>query len=206
MSALQLSPQQARVIAALVEKSLTTPQYYPMTLKALVAACNQKNCRHPLMNLSEGEVGAALLDLQELDLVSEEFGARAPRWRHRFKHQLLLKSATLAVLVTLMLRGPQTLAELRANSSNLGGPFEAEELEAALDDLADRAAPMVKLLGQAGQKGARYAHLLCGEEAIVAPAVAAPRAEAANSRLDELEQRLARVEAQLAELLGPPQT
>ncbi len=201
MSELRLSPAQARVVGALVEKSLTTPQYYPMTVNALVAACNQKNCRHPVMQMSEGEVGSALLDLLELDLVAEEFGARAPRWRQRFKNQLLLKAETQAVLVALILRGPQTLAELRSNTSNLGGPFELDVIEDALDDLQDRAQVLVKLLGVKGQKGARYAHLLCGEEHIVEPVASAPRAEAAGSRLEELEQRIARLEQQMSRLL-----
>lgn len=203
MSDLTLTAVQARVIGALVEKSLTTPQYYPMTVNALMAACNQKNCRHPMMSLREGEVGSALLDLLEMDLVAEEIGARVPRWRHRFKHQFLLNNATLGVLVALMLRGPQTLAELRANTSNLGGPFELEAISEALDDLADRGQPLVKMLGTAGQKGARYAHLLCGEDAIVEPAAATSRAaEASNSRLDELEARVAQLETQIARLLN----
>ncbi len=203
MSDLTLTAVQARVIGALVEKSLTTPQYYPMTVNALMAACNQKNCRHPVMSLREGEVGSALLDLLEMDLVAEEIGARVPRWRHRFKHQFLLNNATLGVLVALMLRGPQTLAELRANTSNLGGPFELEAISEALDDLADRGQPLVKMLGTAGQKGARYAHLLCGEDAIVEPAAATSRAaEASNSRLDELEARVAQLETQIARLLN----
>lgn len=201
MSDLTLTAVQARVIGALVEKSLTTPQYYPMTVNALMAACNQKNCRHPVMSLREGEVGSALLDLLEMDLVAEEIGARVPRWRHRFKHQFLLNNATLGVLVALMLRGPQTLAELRANTSNLGGPFELEAISEALDDLADRGQPLVKMLGTAGQKGARYAHLLCGEDAIVEPATSRA-AEASNSRLDELEARVAQLETQIARLLN----
>ena len=202
MSAPTLTPLQARIVAALVEKSLTTPQYYPMTVNALMAACNQKNCRHPVMSLGEGEVGSGLLDLLELDLVAEELGARVPRWRHRFKHQFLLNEVTLGVLVALMLRGPQTQAELRANTSNLGGPFEPQAIAQALEDLADRAQPLVKLLGTAGHKGARYAHLLCGEEAIVEPVATAGRsAESSGSRLDALEARVAQLEAQIERLL-----
>lgn len=202
MSELTLTPVQARVIGALVEKSLSTPQYYPMTVNGLMAACNQKNCRHPVMSLREGEVGSALLDLLELDLVAEEVGARAPRWRHRFKHQFLLNETTLGVLVALMLRGPQTVAELRANTSNLGGPFEPEAIEAALEDLADRGQPLVKRLGEGGHKGTRYAHLLCGEDAIVEPAASGGRGgEGSASRLDALEARVAELEAQIARLL-----
>lgn len=202
MSELTLTLVQARVIGALVEKSLSTPQYYPMTANGLMAACNQKNCRHPVMSLREGEVGSALLDLLELDLVAEEVGARAPRWRHRFKHQFLLNETTLGVLVALMLRGPQTVAELRANTSNLGGPFEPEAIAAALEDLADRGQPLVKRLGEGGHKGTRYAHLLCGEDAIVEPAASGGRGgEGSASRLDALEARVAELEAQIARLL-----
>lgn len=202
MSELTLTPVQARVIGALVEKSLSTPQYYPMTVNGLMAACNQKNCRHPVMSLREGEVGSALLDLLELDLVAEEVGARAPRWRHRFKHQFLLNETTLGVLVALMLRGPQTVAELRANTSNLGGPFEPEAIAAALEDLSDRGQPLVKRLGEGGHKGTRYAHLLCGEDAIVEPAASGGRGgEGSASRLDALEARVAELEAQIARLL-----
>ncbi len=202
MSELTLTPVQARVIGALVEKSLSTPQYYPMTVNGLMAACNQKNCRHPVMSLREGEVGSALLDLLELDLVAEEVGARAPRWRHRFKHQFLLNETTLGVLVALMLRGPQTVAELRANTSNLGGPFEPEAIAAALEDLADRGQPLVKRLGEGGHKGTRYAHLLCGEDTIVEPAASGGRGgEGSASRLDALEARVDELEAQIARLL-----
>ncbi len=196
MSELLLSPVQARVVAALVEKSLTTPQYYPMTVNALTAACNQKNCRHPVMQLREGEVGSALLDLLELDLVAEDPGARSPKWRHRFTHQLLLKPPSQGLLVTLMLRGPQTLAELRANAANLGGPEDQAEVKAVLDDLADRAQPLVKRLDrEGGRSQERYAHLLCGEEAIPEMA-SAPVAASGGlaARVDELERRVAELE------------
>lgn len=199
MSELLLSPVQARVIGALVEKSLTTPQYYPMTVNALTAACNQKNCRSPVMQLREGEVGSALLDLLERDLVAEDAGARSPRWRHRFTHQLLLKPPAQALLVALMLRGPQTLAELRANAANLGGPDDQAEVKAVLDDLADRAQPLVRrLVREAGRSQERYAHLLCGEDAI--PEVtAAPVAAAGGlaARVEELERRVAELEQRL---------
>ena len=202
MSDVTLSPEQARVVAALVEKSITTPQYYPMTVNALTAACNQKNCRRPVMQMSEGETGSALLDLLELGLVAEEPGGRSPKWRHRFTHQFLLKPQTQAVLVTLMLRGPQTAAELRSNAAGLDGPTSVQELEAALEDLSDRAQPLVKLLPRdAGRSQARYAHLLCGEAAIPEPE---PSPASAGSdlqqRLHELEQRVAQLERQLAEL------
>ena len=204
MQDLLLSPEEARVVAALVEKSITTPKYYPMTTNALMAACNQKNCRYPLMQMSEGEVGAALRDLRDRELVAQDDGGRALRWRHRLTHGLRLSRETQAVLVTLMLRGPQTLLELRAHAEALGGPADAEGVRAALDDLTDRAQPMVRLLERApGQKEARYAHLLCGEDAIpeVAVAPAASSGGSASGRLEALEARVAVLEDQLRELL-----
>ena len=149
MSALLLTHAEARVVAALTEKSLTTPDYYPMTVNGLMAACNQKSSRAPLMTLSEGEVGNALLTLEEKSLVArDDSSARATKWRSRFQHQLLLKPATQAVLLTLMLRSAQTSAELRANAAVLNGPPDAEGIQAALNDLADRAQFRIMLSGQ----------------------------------------------------------
>src|SRR5581483_2313337 len=164
MSDLLLTPAEARVLAALVEKSILTPQYYPMTVNALMLAANQKTVRNPVMNLSEGDTGAALNRLESLRLAQRDgSGSRAVKWRHQMQHQLLLKPAELALLVTLMLRGPQTGSELRANAQILGGPAETEGLQAALASLHDRAQPLVTELPRAaGQKEARLAHLLCG--------------------------------------------
>ncbi len=202
MNDLILSLDQARVLAALVEKSLTTPKYYPMTVNALMAACNQKNCRDPVMQLSEAQVGAALMDLRDHELAADEHGARVAKWRHRFTHQLLLKPHTQAVLVALMLRGPQTLAELRAHAASLKGPEDLDGVRQALEDLADRAQPLVKSLSRdAGRKEERFAHLLCGEDAIPAVADAPVRGSGDSSRLDALEARIRQLENQLAELL-----
>ncbi|WP_273452895.1 YceH family protein [Nevskia ramosa] len=207
MSQILLSPNEARVLAALVEKSITTPQYYPMTVNALMMASNQKNSRSPVMNLTEGDTGAALNTLEADKLVTRDDNAgRVPKWRHRFHHQLLLKAPTMAVLATLMLRGPQTPAELRANAAVLNGPPDAEGIQAALNDLADRASPFVMQLGkQPGQAAARWIHLLSGtpsaaeiNEAVSRP-MRAPAPEPASSRSD-LEARLAQLEARIDEL------
>ncbi len=207
MSQILLSPNEARVLAALVEKSITTPQYYPMTVNALMMASNQKNSRSPVMNLTEGDTGAALNTLEADKLVTRDDNAgRVPKWRHRFHHQLLLKAPTMAVLATLMLRGPQTPAELRANAAVLNGPPDAEGIQAALNDLADRASPYVMQLGkQPGQAAARWIHLLSGtpsaaeiNEAVSRPMRAAAP-EPASSRSD-LEARLAQLEARIEEL------
>lgn len=207
MSQILLSPNEARVLAALVEKSITTPQYYPMTVNALMMASNQKNSRSPVMNLTEGDTGAALNTLEADKLVTRDDNAgRVPKWRHRFHHQLLLKAPTMAVLATLMLRGPQTPAELRANAAVLNGPPDAEGIQAALNDLADRASPFVMQLGKLpGQAAARWVHLLSGapsaaeiSEAVSRPMRAAAP-EPASSRSD-LEARLAQLEARIDEL------
>lgn len=206
MSALLLSAAEARVIASLTEKSLTTPDYYPMTVNGLMAACNQKSSRNPAMTLTEGEVGNALLTLEERGFVGrDDSSARATKWRSRFMHQLLLKPATQAVLVTLMLRSAQTTAELRANAAPLNGPADADGVQTALDDLADRAQPLVVTLPRiTGQSAVRHAHLLSGEPVIpVFEESAAPRAASnADARFAALEARVAALEQKLAELGG----
>jgi uncharacterized protein len=203
MAELQLSPIEARVIAALAEKAIATPQYYPMTVNALMLAANQKNSRDPVMKLTEGDVGAALNRLQELDLVKRDDSlGRVPKWRHQFQHHLLLAPPPFALLVTLMLRGPQTVAELRANAAGLGGPADVEATHSALKELADRAQPLVVLLPRApGQKEQRYAHTLSGPPQLppaAAPApTPAPRASSAEleERIRALEERVAALEA-----------
>jgi uncharacterized protein YceH (UPF0502 family) len=198
---LQLTPVEARVIASLAEKSISTPQYYPMTVNAIMLASNQKSSRDPVMQLHEGEVGAALLDLAAKGLAArDDAGSRVPKWRQSFQHHLLLQPPAFAVLVMLILRGPQTPAELRSNAAGLGGPSDADGIARVLADLADRAAPLVTQLPRGpGQKEARYAHLLSGtpEAPVAAPAAPAP---AARGSLAELEERLRALEARVAEL------
>jgi len=205
MSELLLSPAEARVLASLVEKSVTTPQYYPMTVNAIMLAANQKTSRHPVMSLSEGDVGNALNRLEELRLiVRDTFSGRVQKWRHQFSPQLMLKPQTAGLLATLMLRGPQTLAELRANGGPLGGPTEGEALSAALNDLADRARPLVVQLPRApGQAAQRYAHTLCGDVQAAAewsePDLL-PSSRPEPGVVASLEARVAALEARLAEL------
>lgn len=209
MSDLLLTPAEARVLAALVEKSILTPQYYPMTVNALMLAANQKTVRHPVMSLSEGDTGAALNTLEGLRLAQRDSsGSRAVKWRHQMQHQLLLKPAELALLVTLMLRGAQTGSELRANAQALGGPAETDSLQAAIASLHDRAQPLLTELPRApGQKEARLAHLLCGAPQpgveIQAPdlsGLAAPAPAAASGMTAQLAERLEALEARVDEL------
>lgn len=198
---LLLTPVEARVIASLVEKSITTPQYYPMSANAVMAAANQKTVRHPVMNLSEAEVTGALHRLEEEKLCARDgYGGRVTKWRHRFQHQMLLKEPAMAVLATLMLRGPQTLAELRANAAALNGPADAEALQAVLEDLADRAQPLVRQIPRAaGQAADRWAHLLSGEPESVEAPPARPRE---SGQLDVLLARIEALEARVTALEG----
>ncbi len=209
----ELTATQARVIACLVEKSITTPQYYPMSVNAVVTACNQKTARQPVMAMSEGDVGSTLNQLEELRLAKREDQlSRVPKWRHRFQHELLLKDAPMAVLVTLMLRGPLTLAELRSSAAALNGPADAAGVHAALEDLADRAQPLVAALArQPGQSAQRFTQMICPTAAAglqTASFEAAPPAESGapslSQRVTYLEQRLAELERQLGVEPAPP--
>ncbi len=214
MSEIQLTPAEARIVSALVEKSITTPQYYPMTVNAIMLAANQKTSRFPVLNLTEGEVGNALNRLDELKLVvRDSFSGRVQKWRHQFQHQMMLKPHTQAVLVTLMLRGAQTTAELRAHAEGINGPKDGEGIQAALNDLADRAQPLVvELPRAAGQSATRWAHTLSGAPSMdfAPPSAASTRAVAAPgvdvsalvSRIAALEARMAELEKQLG--IEPP--
>lgn len=206
---LSLAAVEARVIACLVEKAVTTPQNYPLSLNAVLVACNQKTSREPVMNLSEGEVGGALNHLEELRLAKrDDNSGRVPKWRHRFHHELLIKEPAMAVLATLMLRGPQTLAELRSNAAPLGGPADAAGVQAVLADLADRAQPLVSALArQSGQSAQRYVQLLCTDDSLQTAAIEgeplpAPGAPSLAERVTQLEARVAELESKLGPLLG----
>lgn len=196
--------EQARAIAALFEKSHTTPQYYPMTANALMNACNQKNSRNPRMSLSEGETGAALIALEQRGFARRENSGRAVRWEQRFGQNLRVRPETIAVLVSSILRGPQTKAELRNNSAALGGPADDAAMNHAMQLLIETEKLMVELPRQTGQKESRFAHLVCGPIDIEALAAAAPASSSSNTaaaaKIDALESRVAELEARLAAL------
>lgn len=208
-----LTPVEARVIASLAEKSITTPQYYPMSVNALMLAANQKNNRDPVMKLTEGDVGAALNRLLDLGLVRRDDSlGRVPKYSHQFQHHLLLQPHTFAVLIALMLRGPQTLGEVRANAAGLGGPGDPAAVQNVLNDLADRAQPLVVLLPRGpGQKEARYGHTLSGPPVMPAGAASAAMVVAPSpatitapptdtARVAELEDRIRQLEERVAAL------
>jgi len=192
-----LTPIQTRVLGCLMEKKETTPDQYPLTLNALRNACNQKTSRYPVVSYNEGEVGHTLRELEALDLVREEWGARVPKYQHLANKALNLHSQGIALMATLMLRGPQTLNELKINSHRLFDFDDLDDVQFALQHLIEREPSMVAALPrQAGQKEGRYAHLLSGEPDIPVPV--SPGASAVVS--PGLEVRVTELEAQLEDL------
>lgn len=169
-----LSAVEARVLAVMVEKAATVPDTYPLSLNALVTGCNQKTAREPVMELTEAEVLEALDTLRGHDLVIESSGGRVSKYAHNMGRVYQLPTPSVALLATLILRGPQTVAELRANSERLYRFADASSLEAFLEELAARAAgPLTRLLPRApGARESRWAHLLSGTP--VLPAAATP--------------------------------
>jgi uncharacterized protein YceH (UPF0502 family) len=195
-----LDAAEARVLGCLAEKDLATPSYYPLSLHALVAACNQKSNRDPVVEYEESDVLAALNRLEQKDWVLSvlEPGSRVTRYRHRLVERLELRPSEQAVLTVLLLRGPQTPGELRSRTERLHDFPDVDAVLTVLRRLAAREpAPLVRQLDRLpGMKENRWAHLLSGEPVQNAPA--GPPAETGSSRLADLEQRLAALEQQLA--------
>jgi uncharacterized protein len=162
-----LTPLEARVLGVLLEKEHTVPDTYPLSLNALTSGCNQKTARSPVMNVTEADVLTTIDSLKRLSLVSEGSSSRVPRFEHNMNRVLGLPSQSVALLATLILRGPQTAAELRLNSARLHGFADTSSVEVFLDELASNApARVVKLPRTPGERESRWMHLLCGEVAI----------------------------------------
>ena len=196
---LQLTQTEARIVASLVEKEATTPDTYPLTLNAIVLACNQKTARDPFLQLEPGEVGHALRQLESRGWVKSQHAARADRYAHRVEARLDLSRAHTALLALLMLRGPQTASELLSRSERLAKFDTVGDVQYALERLSQRDPALVRLLPrQGGQREDRYAHLLSGEPAYVAPAPGAAASSASGGAA--LVERVAVLEARLAEL------
>jgi uncharacterized protein len=163
---LNLTEIEARVLGALVEKEITTPDYYPLSLNALVNACNQKSNRHPVMTLDEGAVRSALDSLNKKGLAGTASGAdsRVTKFEHRLQEAFNFSRPETAVLCVLLLRGPQTPGELRGRGERLYHFEDLESVHSALQRLMDRQPPLAKVLPrQPGTKESRYAHLLSGD-------------------------------------------
>jgi uncharacterized protein YceH (UPF0502 family) len=195
-----LNEIEIRVLGSLVEKQLTTPEYYPLTVNALTAACNQKSNRDPVVSYGETEILAAVDSLRERNLVYLYYGStsRAVKYKHMLPGVYELDEAEVAIMAVLMLRGQQTLGEIRERTGRLFEFSGIGEVNEKLDGLIARDEPLVvKLERQAGQKEARYAHLLGGE--VVAETTAAARPGSAAPRQDD---RIERLEGEIAAVRG----
>jgi len=189
----QLSAIQVRVLGCLMEKAETTPEQYPLTINSLRLACNQKTARFPVTNYSEGEVGHTVRELESLGLVKEAWGARVAKYEHMAGKMLGLQSKGLAVMCALMLRGPQTLAEIKTNAHRLHEFGDLDDVAHMLGRLAEHEPPLAMVLPRlAGQKEVRYVHLLCGEPDLskleFRPSAAAATSSDLEARIEALEQ------------------
>lgn len=203
-----LSLLEARALGVLVEKAQTVPDSYPLSLNALVAGCNQKTARDPVINATEAEVQVAVDALKSLSLAFESSGSRVARYEHNMGRAMGLPSQSVALLAVLMLRGPQTSAELRANCERLHRFADVSSVEGFLAELAERAedkgGPLVVKLPRApGSREARWAHLMCGPVSVSASALAVPAESedfVAASELAALKSQQASLREEVAEL------
>lgn len=197
-----LSAVEIRALGCLIEKQITVPESYPLTLNALLSACNQTTNRDPVTSYDESAVAAALEGLREKGFVRRVIGARAPRYEHRFNEQYTLGRGETAAMCVLMLRGPQTAGEIRARAGRLHAFAGLEEVEAALQSLVGAAPPLaIRLPRLPGTKESRVAHLLGGEpraadEAQAGESQPGPAGSEAHADPD----RLARLEAEVGGL------
>ena len=207
---LLLTEVEVRALGALVEKDITTPDYYPLSLNALVNACNQKNNRDPVMTLDESAVRDALASLQEKRMAGPASGAdsRVTKFEHRLQEVFNFDRREIAIVCVLLLRGPQTPGELRSRTDRMYH-FEAlDDIVATLDRLAHREPPLAAILArQPGTKESRYTHLFSGEPATsedlnvaLAPSFATAGTNSAADRLATLEEEVSRLRQELSEV------
>lgn len=205
----RLSSIETRVLGSLIEKQATSPESYPLTLNALLLACNQKTSREPVMNLSQGQVGQALRSLEAQQMARLQMGSRADRWEHRVDKALELVPAQLVLMGLMFLRGPQTLSELLTRSNRLHDFDDTDQVRHQLERLVSRNLA-VHLPRQAGQREDRYTHAL-GDPADIEAILAAKQQESSTrsgtstvtqDRIEALEARIAALEARLDALGG----
>lgn len=210
---IQLTSYEVRVIGSLIEKEITTPDQYPLSLNALTNACNQKSSRDPVLNLDEGTVQDVVDGLIKKRLVSEKtgFGSRVAKYQHRFCNtdfgDLKLSAEELGIMCVLMLRGPQTPGELRTRTERLCKYGDVERVETVLKLLIERAdGPFViKLPREAGKRESRYAHLFSGEVQISSAAeeeISAGASSIEGDRLAKLENALQELRREIDEIKG----
>ncbi len=201
---INLSAVEARIIGCLLEKESTTPDQYPLTLNALVNACNQKSSRDPVMSLSNAEVMTALNSLQDQRLISEDTGSRASRYKHRFCNTtfstLQLSEKERAVICLMLLRGAQTPGELRSRSGRMATFDDVSVMESVLEEMAEKE-QVVPLPKEPGRRDCRYAHLFSGEVDVSAMPVSAAVSD--KARIRELEQEVADLKAEITRLKQP---
>ncbi|HTT66300.1 MAG TPA: YceH family protein [Bryobacteraceae bacterium] len=202
---IQLDDVEVRVLGALMEKEVATPEYYPLSLNALVNACNQKSNREPVVSYDEDTVETALAGLRSKGLASRISGhdMRVPKHAHRLSELINLGRREAAVLCVLMLRGPQTTGELRGRTERLYQFDDLEAVEACLTRLMEwQPEPLVaRLPRQVGYKEVRYAHLLSGEPPAVQPAAPVPQVrEIRDDTVARLQATVDRLETEVAEL------
>jgi uncharacterized protein YceH (UPF0502 family) len=198
-----LSPVAARVLGSLVEKEITTPEYYPLSLNALANACNQKNNREPVMNLDEDQIRQALHQLEDDGLAGPARGtdSRVAKYEHRMQEVFNFTRGEIAVVCVLLLRGPQTPGELRGRSERMHRLEELSDVQSTLQRLMQREPPLAKVLSrQPGTKEARYAHLFSGEPAEVVTAVEAAEYAGTQPGLAQMEAEIAALREEVAEL------
>jgi len=199
-----LTPVEARVLGSLVEKEATTPEAYPLTANAVVLACNQKSNRDPMLELEAGEVGHALRELEGRGLVRAVHGARAQRYEHRFASVYSLTQPQQAVLSVMLLRGPQTVAELLTRCERLATLRDPDDTRQLLERLAQRGF-LVNLGRAAGQREDRYMHLLggpVGPDQFVPASRPAGERSGIEARVETLELEIAQLRARLDALAG----
>ena len=202
-----LNAIEARALGALIEKDITTPDYYPLSLNALVNACNQKNNRDPVMNLDEGAVRDALNGLHDDGLAGPASGAdsRVTKYEHRLQEVFNFSRGETAVLCVLLLRGPQTPGELRGRTERMHQFEDLDAVQASLQKLMQREPPLAAILPrQPGTKESRYAHLLSGEvdvaEAHASRIASSPDSSVDDGRVSRLEEAVAALQNEVAEL------
>ncbi|MFZ5555315.1 MAG: YceH family protein [Pseudomonadota bacterium] len=197
-----LSLLEARVLGVLIEKQHTVPDTYPLSLNALVAGCNQKSSRNPVLKATEAQVQEAVDSLRHLSLVIESSGSRVARYAHNTERVLHIPDQATALLAVLMLRGPQTPGELRINSERLHKFADISAVEAFLAELAERPAGALvrELPRQPGARENRWAHLLCGAPALDSAAGGNASADVSVGELAALKASVARLEAEVADL------
>ena len=195
-----LSDVEARVLGSLIEKDITTPDYYPLSLNALVHACNQKSNRDPFMNLDEDAVKQAMRTLNQKELAgpADNMESRVTKYEHRLQEAFNFTRHEIAILCELLLRGPQTPGELRNRADRMHKFEDLGIVQTTLRRLMEREPSLVKILPkQPGRKEARYAHLLCGD---VEASEATPNEETSSGSSLTASDRMARLEGEITKL------